>query len=368
MGDTKAYWIAFHRVPRIGAARFQLLIRAFGDLETAWHAPATELAAVGLGPRTLESLLATRDRMDPHAEAEAVFRAGYQVLTWEDDAYPRRLQEIPNPPPVLFVAGSVRPEDETAVAVVGTRSPTTYGLDTTEELSQGFAQAGVTVVSGLARGIDCQAHQSALRAGGRTLAVLGSGLDRIYPREHHGLAREISSRGAVLSDYPLGTGPDPRNFPPRNRLISGLSMAVVVVEAGEESGALLTAEFAAGQGRPVFAVPGGIHSRKSLGTNRLIAAGARPALSAQAVLTELHLGGPAEAAVEMVKPPTDEIERALWDVLIEGPSNADELSRRCRRSASEVSSALAMMEMRGDVRRVGAALFERGRGPGRPGS
>jgi DNA processing protein len=366
MGDTKAYWIAFHRVPRIGAARFRLLIRAFGDLETAWHAPAVELAAVGLGPRTLESLLSTRERMDPHAEAEAVFSAGYHVLTWEDDAYPTRLRESPNPPPVLFVEGSIRPEDSTAVALVGTRNPTSYGLDATEELSQGFAQAGVTVVSGLARGIDSQAHQSALRAGGRTLAVLGSGLDRIYPREHRGLASEISGRGAVLSDYPLGTGPDPRNFPPRNRLISGLAMAVVVVEAGEASGALLTAEFAATQARPVFAVPGSIHSRKSLGTNALIAAGAKPALSAQAVLAELHLQAPIGAASEKAKPPSDEVERALWEALVEGPSHADELTRRCRRSPAEVASALAMMEMRGDVRRVGAALFERGRDPGHP--
>ncbi|MEX0787729.1 MAG: DNA-processing protein DprA [Anaerolineales bacterium] len=364
MGDTKAYWIAFHRVPRIGAARFRLLIRAFGDLETAWRAPAKELAAVGLGPRTLESLLATRDRMDPDAEAEAAFKAGYQVLTWEDDAYPARLREIPTPPPVLFVAGSILSKDETAVALVGTRNPTTYGLDATDELSQGFARAGVTVVSGLARGIDSQAHQSALRAGGRTFAVLGSGLDRIYPQEHRGLANEISRSGAVLSDYPLGTGPDPRNFPPRNRLISGLAMAIVVVEAGDESGALLTAEFAAAQARPVFAVPGTIHSGKSRGTNALIAAGARPALSAHTVLADLHLAGSIVPAVETALAPTDEVERALWEELGQGPSNADELARTCRRTASEVSSALAMMEMRGDVRRVGAALFERGRSPG----
>lgn len=362
MGDTKAYWIAFHRVPQIGAAKFRTLLQVFGDLETAWHAPASSLAESGLGPRALESLLATRGHMDPHREAEAVSRAGYHVLTWEDDAYPTRLREISHPPPVLFVAGAPLATDDRAVAMVGTRNPTPYGLDAAAELSREFAEAGVTVVSGLARGIDSQAHREALRAGGRTLAVLGSGLDRIYPREHRELASDIAKSGAVLSDYPLGTGPDPRNFPPRNRLISGLAMAVVVVEAGEESGALLTAGFAATQARPVFAVPGTIHSRKSQGTNRLISAGAKPALSAQTVLAELHIEGRIGTRSDPAFLPEDPVERALWEVLVDGPRSADELVRESGRATAEVSSALVMMELRGEVRRTGGGLFDRGRG------
>lgn len=361
MGDTKAYWIAFHRVPGIGAARIRLLLSAFGDLERAWRASADELTRAGLGPVTLRAFLATRPRIDPVKEEARAYAEGFSVLTWEDEAYPRRLREIATPPPVLYLWGAWERQDETAVAVVGTRTPTGYGLDVAQEFGAAFAQAGVTVISGLAKGVDIRCHRAVLDSGGRTVAVLGAGLDFVSPWEHRETAARIAGQGSVMSDYPLGTPPEPRNFPPRNRLISGLAQAVVVVEAGEESGALLTAEFAAAQARPVYAVPGPIHSRKSRGTNMLIAAGARPALSAHTVLEDLQLGEETGATAYEETAPADPKEKRLWELLGEGPVHVDDLSRRLELPASEVSASLSMMELRGLVRAVGGMQFVRAR-------
>lgn len=361
MGDTKAYWIAFHRVPGIGGARIRLLLSAFGNLERAWRASADEMARAGLGPVTLRAFLTARRQIDPLKEEARARSEGYSVLTWEDEAYPRRLREIAAPPPVLYVWGEWTRQDETAVAVVGTRTPTGYGLDVAQEFGAVFAQAGVTVISGLAKGIDIRCHRAVLESGGRTVAVLGAGLDFVSPWEHRETAAQIAGRGAVISDYPLGTPPEPRNFPPRNRLISGLAQAVVVVEAGEESGALLTAEFAAAQARPVYAVPGPIHSRKSRGTNRLIAAGARPALSAQTVLEDLQLGAKAAPPPPEGTGPVDPREKRVWEALGEGPVHVDDLSRRVGLPAAEISASLSMMELRGQVRAVGGMQFVRAR-------
>ena len=212
-----------------------------------------------------------------------------QVLTWDDEAYPRRLKEIDQPPPVLYLRGNLLPEDEWAVAIVGTRRVTAYGRQVAEELASVLARNGVTVISGLARGVDSIAHQAALNAGGRTIAVMGTGVEQIYPPENRRLAEQMLQQGALVSDYPLGTPPDGINFPPRNRIISGLALAVVVVEAGLTSGALITASFAAEQGREVFAVPGNITAPQSQGTNRLILDGATPLLSPQQVLEALNL-------------------------------------------------------------------------------
>lgn len=366
MGDSKAYWIAFHRVPGIGAARIRLLLSEFGNLERAWRASADELTRAGLGPVTQRAILTARRRIDPLEEEARTNAKGYRVLTWEDESYPRRLREIAAPPPVLYLWGSWEPGDETAVAVVGTRTPTGYGLDVAQEFGAALGHAGVTVISGLARGIDIRCHRAALGAGGRTAAVLGAGLDFVSPLEHRETAARIAAHGAVLSDYPLGTPPEPRNFPPRNRLISGLAQAVVVVEAGEESGALLTAEFASAQARPVYAVPGSIYNHKSRGTNRLIAAGARPALSAQTVLDDLRLAAGAAPGPSEQEPPAEAKERRLWDALDEGPVHVDELSRRLEIPAAEVSASLSMMELRGQVRAVGGMRFARARsGPGK---
>lgn len=276
MGDDLRYWIGFNRIHGVGAARFKLLLEAFGDLESAWKATASELRNAGLGQKTVQSILTNRDKIDLTRELDRVYELGYSLLTIEDRNYPARLREIDLPPPLLYQCGEFAEKDRLAAAIVGTRRATQYGKSVAREIAYVLAGCGVTIVSGLARGIDGIAHQAAIDAGGRTIAVLGSGLDKIYPPEHRGLADKIAAAGSIVTDYALGTKPEGHNFPPRNRIISGLSLAVIVIEAGESSGALITADFSADQGGDVFAVPGDIYKPSSKGTNRLIQAGAHP--------------------------------------------------------------------------------------------
>lgn len=261
--DDKRYWVGFTLIKGIGAVRLQALIHHFGELESAWRADPADLAEAGLGAKVIERVIQAREKVDLEKVWEQIVSQGIKILTWEDEAYPSRLKEIDQPPPVLYIRGEYLPEDVFAVALVGTRRVTPYGRQITEEVAGFLAANGMTVVSGLARGVDAIAHTAALKAGGRTLGILGSGVDKIYPPEHRALAEQMMERGAILSDYAPGTPPDASNFPPRNRIISGLSLAVVVVEAGETSGALITAEFAAEQGREVFAVPGSILALKA---------------------------------------------------------------------------------------------------------
>ena len=270
------------------------LLDYFGSVEIAWQAPVDALSSAGLGQKIIENLVRIRQDVNLEGLLTGIQKQGIQVITWDDPIYPRRLKDIDQPPPVLYMRGTIKMEDEWSVSIVGTRRATAYGRQIAEELAAYLSRNGITVVSGLARGIDSFAHQATIRAGGRTLAVLGSGVDRIYPPEHVRLAEEIVENGALLSDYPLGTPPDSINFPPRNRIISGLSLATVVVEAGETSGAIITATFAVEQGRDVFAVPGNIHAVQSKGTNNLIQQGARPLLKFEDVLEVL--GGTEVAA------------------------------------------------------------------------
>src|SRR5512147_1910029 len=261
--DDKKYWIGFNLIKGIGAVRMQGLVAYFGDLELAWRASPADLAGAGLGSKLIERVVQARDNVDLDKVWEKIEKQGIKILTWQDETYPQRLKEIDQPPPVLYIRGEYLPDDLFAVAIVGTRRVTPYGRQITEELASFLAANGMTVISGLARGVDAIAHQVALKAGGRTIGVLGSGVDKIYPPEHRALAEQMAGRGAVLSDYAPGTPPDASNFPPRNRLISGLSLAVVVVEAGETSGALITAEFAAKQRREVIAVQSSILTPQS---------------------------------------------------------------------------------------------------------
>ncbi len=287
--EDKRYWVGFTLIKGIGAVRLQALIQHFGDLETAWKAKPADLAEAGLGAKLVERVVQARENVDLEKISAQITRQGIQILTWDDESYPARLREIDQPPPVLYVRGEYLLDDMFAVGIVGTRRVTPYGRQVTEEIAAFLASNGITVVSGLARGVDAVAHTAALKAGGRTIGVLGSGVDRIYPPEHRALAEQMMERGAVISDYAPGTPPDASNFPPRNRIISGLSLAVVVIEAGETSGALITAEFAAEQGREIFAVPGSIFAPQSKGTNKLIQNGAQPLLTANDLMQALNL-------------------------------------------------------------------------------
>lgn len=356
--DPKAYWVGFNYIKGIGAVRLQTLLDAFeGDLQTAWNAPSERLVRSGLSPRIIQNILKVRGEIDLERIWERTMAAGIQVMTWQDEYYPRLLREIYQPPPVLYLRGEVLPEDETAVAVVGTRRITAYGRQVTEELVSALARNQITVVSGLARGTDAAAHQSALRAGGRTIAVLGSGVDRIYPPEHRRLAEEIAESGAVVSDYPPGTAPESANFPPRNRIISGMSLATVVVEAGETSGALITATFAAEQGREVLAVPGLITAPSSKGTNRLINSGARPLLSPEDVLEAINLQRMNTQRIARRVLPADDTETKLLEVMGDGSMVVDEISFLSGLPIDKVSATLAMMELKGLIRNSGGMNY-----------
>ena len=273
MRSDAGYWIAWSKVGGVGAARLRRLWEHFGDLGLAWAAGAAELQRAGLDARTVAAALSERAKLDPAAEAERLARSGATLYTIADAEYPALLRPADGAPATLYVRGTLLPGDESAIAVVGNRQVTPYGRQVTLQLVGELAAQGVTIVSGLARGVDAVAHRRALEAGTRTIAVLGCGVDVVYPAEHHGLAKDIVAQGALVSEFPLGTKPDAPNFPMRNRVISGLSLGTLVVEAGETSGALITAARALEQNREVFAVPGSIYSPRSAGTNRLIKRG-----------------------------------------------------------------------------------------------
>jgi DNA processing protein len=356
MSDLR-FWVGFNIVRGIGPTRLRALLDHFGDVERAWRASSDELASAGLDRRSLENLLAARAKLDLKQELARINDVGARVLTWDSPDYPRLLREIPAPPYLLYVKGTITEEDTWAVAVVGTRRSTPYGREVTRRLVAPLVRSGITVVSGMARGIDAEAHWTALKSGGRTIAVLGCGIDLVYPPEHRQLAQEIIAHGALVSDYPLGTKPEGRNFPPRNRIISGLSLGALVIEAGMRSGALITADFAAEQGRDVFAVPGSILARGCVGTNRLIRDGAGVILSAEDILEELNLTMVAEQAEARQVLPADETEAALLGHLSGEPTHVDELQQRMGLPIAQVTSTLALMELKGMVRQVGGMKY-----------
>ncbi len=355
--DDKKYWIGFNLIKGIGAVRMQGLVAYFGDLESAWNADIKMLMEAGLGAKLAERVTGARRQMDLDQVWAKIEAQGIKILTWADEEYPARLREIDQPPPVLYIRGEYLQDDLFAVAIVGTRKVTPYGRQVTEELASYLAANGITVISGLARGVDVIAHQTALKAGGRTMAILGSGVDRIYPPEHRGLAEKMMERGAVISDYAVGTPPDASNFPPRNRIISGLSLAVVVIEAAETSGALITAEFAAEQGREVFAVPGNIYAPQSKGVNNLIQKGAQPLLTPEDLMQALDLTrvGAQKSARKVL--PADETEARVLGVLGGVPLHVDEICNLAGLPIEKISATLAFMELKGLVRQVGGMNY-----------
>ncbi len=355
--DPKAYWVGFNHVKGVGAVRLKGLLEYFGSLENAWQAPVDQLRAAGLPPKVLESLGRLRRDCSLETIWENIQRRNIQVITWEDKDYPALLREIDQPPPVIYLRGAFQAEDDWSVAIVGTRRVTPYGWQVADELASFLGQRGISVISGLARGVDRIAHESVLKAGGRTIAVLGSGVDRIYPPEHQNLAERIMTQGAVISDYPPGTQPESVNFPPRNRIISGLSRATVVIEAGEESGALITARFAAEQGREVFAVPGGIYAPQSAGTNRLIRDGAHPLLKFHDILEVLALEKVQEYRSARITLPADPVEARLLQVLANEPQHVDEICAQSGLPIEQVSATLTVMELKGMVRQFGGMNF-----------
>jgi DNA processing protein len=352
------FWVGFQHVRRIGPVRLKRLIDRFGSISDAWVAPQSELRTV-LDEASVESIARVRASLDLDREMERIERLGIDVLTLADAAYPALLREVPNPPAVLYLKGAIVDADVKAVGMVGTRRCTGYGRQVAASMAEDFARAGVTVVSGLALGIDGQAHRGALAGGGRTIAVLGSGVDLVYPSSHRDMAAQIVENGAIISDYSPGTKPDARNFPPRNRIIAGLSRGVVVVEAPVRSGALITVDFAADYGRDVFCVPGNVQSELSAGCHAVIRDGGRLVTSAADVLEDLGMTVPAPGmAVQQTFPMSDE-ERHLVNHIRWDPQHIDEIAVSAGFTSPQASALLTLLELKGAIRDAGGQHYVR---------
>lgn len=362
--DKRFYWLALKFVPGIGNTAYRRLLERFGKPENVFQATKKELLSIeAIQKKSISAIVNFDLAKEVEKELTIIEKYGISIVTLEDPLYPKNLSHIPDAPPLLYVKGTLKESDELAVAVVGSRMATHYGRTVTEKLCQDLAKRGVTIVSGMARGIDSAAQWGALMGHGRTIAVLGSGLDVIYPGENKKLYDRIVENGAVISEFPMGTLPYSQNFPIRNRIISGLSLGVVVVEATHQSGSLITAQLALEQGREVFAVPGSIGSFKSMGTHGLIKQGAKLVENANDIMEEIH---PFREMEEGIKPhpQSKELnlstnEEAVYNLLEEYPMHIDELVRKTKHNTGEILSLLLNMELKGVVRQLPGKMFVR---------
>lgn len=363
------YWVALSCAPRVGSDRFFRLVRAFGGPEEAWHASEADLEAVLCDkPGLLPQFLRWRANTDPDRLLMRLQSEQIEAVTFADSRYPHWLKEISLPPPVLYCVGSLPGETDVCVSVVGTRKPTQYGLRCATEIASGLARAGFWVVSGMAKGIDSCAHRTALDSGGRTIAVLGCGPDIVYPRQNRLLYDRITRAGAVVSEFYPGTPPLRTRFPARNRIVSGMSVATVIVQAGDKSGALITARLAAEQGRDVYVVPGEIHCSASVGSNRLLYDGAAPMVSVKQLVKDIcdtleawHISRPdplvdpdGGVGLQVV---TSESARKVLLAVERGSTTADSIARAARMDVSSVLSELMLLELEGKVIRYPSGDF-----------
>ncbi|MBI4100125.1 DNA-protecting protein DprA [Candidatus Microgenomates bacterium] len=357
LDEERHYWVAFSNFPGIGPQRFKLLVDYFGSAKRAWMAPFIDFQKLGLSEKIVLDFCDFREKFFPYDYFSSLQKKGIKALSLLDKDYPELLKQISAPPPVLYFKGEFKPEDNLSLAVVGTRKVTTYGREVTMVLVNNLVAAGLTIVSGLARGVDTIAHQTALSAGGRTIAVLGSGVENIYPPENKELAFRISQKGAVVSEFPPDCPPVPQNFPIRNRIISGLSLGVLVTEAASESGSLITASDAAEHGREVFAVPGPITSPMSVGTAQLIQKGAKLVHTVKDVLEELNLKQRASQFTAKQIIAENPQEEKILEILKNGPAHIDELIRRSELQASQVGSLLGLAEIKGKIKNLGGGQY-----------
>ena len=363
-GQENENILRLHLTERVGSVTYQRLMEHFGSSDAILDARMSDLAQVpGLGRKTAENVAKAKTTGDVESELAAAERLGVQIITYQDERYPLGLAALPDRPLVIYVRGEWTEADAVAVGVVGSRRCTAYGVTQAERLSGELAAMGVTVVSGLARGIDAAAHRAALRATGRTLAVVGHGLGKIYPRENRELADAITAGGAILSELPIATPPSPRNFPPRNRIISALSLGVVVVEAAVRSGAMITAKWANEQGKQVFAVPGPIDSPTSRGPHRLIREGAKLVEASGDIIEELGPIGPRDGVPQdgvVEEPKTlamNEYEKRIYELLSTQAKTLDEIIGEAGLPPSIVSSTLMIMEIRRWVRQLAGQRY-----------
>lgn len=357
--DSRQFLIYWQLLLPGSGRRVWELIDHFGSPQRAWEASETELSEVPfLGPEGAKKIIRRRESIRYERMTQYLESIGCSVITIQDEGYPPSLKTIYDPPPALFVRGRLPSQEKIAVAMVGSRRPTPYGLAASESIACELAGAGLVIVSGMARGIDSAAHRGALQGNGHALAVLGCGPDIVYPRENGNLMKQIIEKGAVISEFPPGTAPLAWHFPGRNRIISGLSAAVLVVEAAEKSGALITVDFALEQGREVFAIPGNITSSKSAGTNKLIRQGARLVSGPADILEELGLGE-LFVSTQSTGATLNKNEQAVWSCLSYLPLSLEQVVGESKLPASEAAAALTMLEIKGLVRVLQGKMYVR---------
>lgn len=359
MDKDAADWIDLSLVPGVGPAAYRALLSAFGLPTYVLAASRLQIERV-VGPSIADAV----KRNDRHAAVESAIawldEPAHHLITLADDAYPKALLEIPDPPPILYVRGDSGWLSRPALAIVGSRNSTAQGRETAEQFARNLSHAGLTIISGLALGIDTAAHRGGLAGKGSTVAVVGTGADIVYPRANEDLAAEVSARGALISEFPLGTAPVSGNFPRRNRLISGLVRGVLVVEAAVSSGSLITAKLAAEQGREVLAIPGSIHSPLSRGCHALIKQGAKLVESAQDILDELRFDQPAasDTAAE-ITPKISGSDEGLLQYMGYDSCHIDTLVERSRLTPAAVSAMLLRLELEGRVASLPGGLYQR---------
>ena len=357
-------WLSLHMIPRLGNTVICRLVERFGDPERVFDATIPDLLKiVGMKPEVARNIAGRASIQSAEEEFRKVEEQGARIISFADPSYPELLRQIHNPPIVLYAKGKEFPKERRSIAIVGSRNPTHYGFDAAESFGFDFACRGVTVISGMARGIDSAAHRGCLRGGGFTVAVIGTGIDVVYPSENKTLFKQIAENGMILSEFPMGSPPEPWNFPIRNRIISGLCEGIVVVEATKKSGSLITASLALEQNREVFAVPGSIHSFKSTGTHHLIKQGACLAEKADDVLEELGFsgklakGGNPEESNSDLSPALDAREKTIYECLGDYPVHMDEIMRKGKLQAGEAASILMEMELKGLIKQLPGKMF-----------
>lgn len=355
--DQLKYWISFTRLPGIGRVKLSLLVNHFNDLSFAWNASSSELKNAGLDSRSVTSIINHRNKVNPDSEIDNLSKYNVKAIPFLSPDYPDKLKEINDYPPILYIRGKGIIKDDLCIAVVGTRRATIYGRQVTEEIVSDLVRNNITIVSGLASGIDSIAHKVALNEGKPTYAVFACGLDTVYPSDNLKLAKSIMENGAIISEYPLGIKPKADHFPRRNRIMSGLSAGVLVVEAGERSGALITADQALMQNREVFAIPGSILSPMSKGTNSLIQQGAKLVRNYMDILEELNLAVIAQQ-IEMKELSAEgENEALILKQLHSEPVYIDEICRLSGLPIHVVNSTMSVLEIKGIVKQVGHLNF-----------
>lgn len=362
--DADRSALALSRVAGVGPVTFRTLVDALGSAEAVWRAPASTLVSVGgCSRQVVDALRAFDGWAQVDAELARLASLGGRLLTFPSADYPVHLRRIHDPPPVLYTLGDLPSDERRMIAVVGSRRATPYGTATATRLASELAAAGFVVISGLARGIDAAAHQGALQGGGQTVAVLGCGVDVAYPPEMRGLKDNVRGHGAVVSEFPLGAPPDPHHFPARNRIISGMSLGVLIIEATAESGSLITAKLALEQGREVFAVPGNVGSPTSTGTNRLIKAGATLVETADDLLEQVvaQVGRVARRSSAGAAPAVELTadERRIFDLLSWEPAHVDELTSRSCVTPDRLAEVLLGLELKGVAKQIPGQRYVR---------